>query len=65
MAEPIKNTDWMLVIEMNKEVLEQPLFTMLINQVTTGLIVLIVMAIATSWFVARQLVELGRVGEAL
>lgn len=65
MAEPIKNTDWMLVIEMDKEVLEQPLFTMLLNQITTGLVVLIVMAVATSWFVARQLVELGRVGEAL
>lgn len=50
---------------MDKEVLEQPLFDMLISQITTGLIVLIVMAVATSWFVARQLVELGRVSEAL
>ncbi|WP_422636386.1 methyl-accepting chemotaxis protein [Vibrio cyclitrophicus] len=57
--------DWLLVIEMDKDVLEQPLFDMLISQVTTGLIVLIVMAAATSWFVARQLVELGRVSEAL
>ncbi|MFA0215957.1 methyl-accepting chemotaxis protein, partial [Vibrio cyclitrophicus] len=65
MAEPIKGTDWLLVIEMDKDVLEQPLFDMLISQVTTGLIVLIVMAAATSWFVARQLVELGRVSEAL
>ena len=65
MAEPIKNTDWLLVIEMDKSVLEQPLFDMLSSQITTGLIVLIVMAIATSWFVARQLVELGRVSEAL
>ncbi|WP_437437392.1 methyl-accepting chemotaxis protein [Vibrio rotiferianus] len=65
MAEPIKNTDWLLVIEMDKSVLEQPLFDMLSTQITTGLIVLIVMAIATSWFVARQLVELGRVSEAL
>uniref|UniRef100_UPI0037044757 methyl-accepting chemotaxis protein n=1 Tax=Vibrio crassostreae TaxID=246167 RepID=UPI0037044757 len=65
MAEPIKGTDWLLVIEMDKEVLEQPLFDMLISQITTGLIVLIVMAAATSWFVARQLVELGRVSEAL
>ncbi|CDU07818.1 Methyl-accepting chemotaxis protein [Vibrio coralliirubri] len=65
MAEPIKGTDWLLVIEMDKEVLEQPLFDMLVSQITTGLIVLIVMAAATSWFVARQLVELGRVSEAL
>ncbi|MEZ9215634.1 chemotaxis protein, partial [Vibrio lentus] len=65
MAEPIKGTDWLLVIEMDKDVLEQPLFDMLISQITTGLIVLIVMAAATSWFVARQLVELGRVSEAL
>ncbi|WP_155487900.1 HAMP domain-containing protein, partial [Vibrio harveyi] len=65
MAEPIENTDWLLVIEMDKSVLEQPLFDMISSQITTGLLVLIVMAIATSWFVARQLVELGRVSEAL
>ena len=65
MAEPISGTDWLLVIEMDKDVLEQPLFNMLVSQITTGLIVLIVMAAATSWFVARQLVELGRVSEAL
>lgn len=65
MAEPVDNTDWLLVIEMDKDVLEQPLLDMLFNQVVIGLIILIVMALATSWFIARQLTELGRVSEAL
>ena len=65
MAEPVDNTDWLLVIEMDKDVLEQPLLDMLFNQVVIGLIILIVMALATSWFVARQLTELRRVSGAL
>jgi len=65
MAEGIDNTDWVLVMIMDKAVLEQPLNDMLLNQSMIALIILIAMAAVTSWFVARQLNELGRISEAL
>ncbi|MBE4591026.1 methyl-accepting chemotaxis protein [Vibrio navarrensis] len=65
MAQPIEYTDWLLVMEMDKATLEEPLSDMLLNQTLIGMLVLVVMALATSWFVAKQLVELGRVSEAL
>ena len=65
MAQNIENTDWMLVMVMNKAVLEQPLHKMLISQLTIGLIILVIMALITSWFVARQLRGLTNITNAL
>ncbi|ELK3676762.1 methyl-accepting chemotaxis protein [Vibrio fluvialis] len=65
MAQSIDNTDWMLVMVMDKAVLEQPLNQMLMTQTLIGLVILLVMAIATSWFVARQLNELSNIAAAL
>ncbi|MZI93179.1 HAMP domain-containing protein [Vibrio sp. CAIM 722] len=65
MAQNIENTDWMLVMVMNKAVLEQPLHKMLISQLTIGLIILVIIALITSWFVARQLRGLTNITNAL
>ncbi|EKO3902979.1 methyl-accepting chemotaxis protein [Vibrio fluvialis] len=65
MAQNIDNTDWMLVMVMDKAVLEQPLNQMLVTQTLIGLVILLVMALATSWFVARQLNELSNIAAAL
>ncbi|MBY8181758.1 methyl-accepting chemotaxis protein [Vibrio fluvialis] len=65
MAQSIDNTDWMLVMVMDKAVLEQPLNQMLITQTLIGLVILLIMALATSWFVARQLNELSNIAAAL
>ncbi|EPF7650325.1 methyl-accepting chemotaxis protein [Vibrio vulnificus] len=65
MAQPIEYTDWLLVMEMDKATLEEPITDMLFSQALIGLLVLVIMAAVTSWFVARQLIELGRVSEAL
>ncbi|MBY8268752.1 methyl-accepting chemotaxis protein [Vibrio fluvialis] len=65
MSQSIDNTDWMLVMVMDKAVLEQPLNQMLMTQTLIGLVILLVMALATSWFVARQLNELSNIAAAL
>lgn len=65
MAEEVANTDWLLVMVMDKGVLEQPLNDMLMVQIGIGLGILLVMALLTSWFVARQLNELGNIANAL
>ncbi|MCE7606290.1 methyl-accepting chemotaxis protein [Vibrio fluvialis] len=65
MAQSIDNTDWMLVMVMDKAVLEQPLNQMLMTQTLIGLVILLVMALATSWFVARQLNDLSNIAAAL
>lgn len=65
MAQSIDNTDWMLVMVMDKAVLEQPLNQMLMTQTLIGLVILLIMALATSWFVARQLNELSNIAAAL
>ncbi|QXO15693.1 MULTISPECIES: methyl-accepting chemotaxis protein [Vibrio] len=65
MAQSIDNTDWTLVMVMDKAVLAQPLNSLLTTQLLIGLGILLVMALITSWFVARQLNELGNITAAL
>ncbi len=65
MAQSIDNTDWMLVMVMDKSVLEQPIHQLLITQASIGLVILVMMALLTAWFVARQLRELGNIANAL
>lgn len=65
MAQSIEHTDWLLVMVMDKMVLEQPLNDMLLKQSLIGLMILVILALATSWFVARQLNELSNIAQAL
>ncbi len=65
MAQSIDHTDWLLVMVMDKSVLEAPINKLLVTQSTIGLIILVIMALLTSWFVARQLNELGQIANAL
>ena len=65
MAQSIDHTNWMLVMVMDKGVLEQPLHNMLITQMIIGAVILIVMALITSWFVATQLRGLTNITNAL
>ncbi len=65
MAQSIDNTDWLLVMVMDKSVLEAPINKLLVTQSTIGLVILVIMALLTSWFVARQLNELGQIANAL
>lgn len=65
MAQSIDHTDWMLVMVMDKSVLEQPLHNMLMTQMIIGAVILIVMALLTSWFVATQLRGLTNITNAL
>ena len=65
MAQSIDNTNWLLVMVMDKGVLEQPLHQMLITQMIIGAVILIIMALMTSWFVATQLRGLTNITNAL
>ncbi|SJL84348.1 Methyl-accepting chemotaxis protein PctB [Vibrio palustris] len=65
MASDISNTDWNLVMVMNKSVLEQPLNQMLITQLLIGFAILVIMGVVTSWFVALQLRGLTNITNAL
>ena len=65
MAQSIEHTDWLLVMIMDKAVLEAPLNEMLLSQSLIALAILIVLALTTAWFVARQLTELGNIAQAL
>lgn len=65
MAQTIEDTDWMLVMVMDKAILEQPLNQMLVTQLSIGVVILLLMALLTSWFVARQLNELSHIASAL
>ncbi|MGL4225585.1 MAG: methyl-accepting chemotaxis protein [Vibrio sp.] len=65
MAQTVANTDWLLVMVMDRSVLEQPLNDVLMVQIGIGIAVLLIMALFTSWFVARQLNDLGHIANAL
>ncbi|MGL6025806.1 MAG: methyl-accepting chemotaxis protein [Vibrio sp.] len=65
MAQAVANTDWLLVMVMDRSVLEQPLNAMLMIQIGIGIAILLIMALLTSWFVARQLNDLGHIATAL
>ncbi|MGC9423842.1 methyl-accepting chemotaxis protein [Vibrio sp.] len=65
MAQTIDNTDWMLVMVMDQTILEQPLKQMLFIQLSIGFVILVLMALLTSWFVARQLNALSQIATAL
>ncbi|MFV0595533.1 methyl-accepting chemotaxis protein [Shewanella sp.] len=61
----IPNTDWELVIVLDKETLEAPLTDLLLTQFGLSVVVLLLSVLAISWLVSLLLGPLGRVSQAL
>ncbi|ABK50168.1 methyl-accepting chemotaxis sensory transducer [Shewanella sp. ANA-3] len=61
----IPNTDWELVIVLDKETLEAPLTDLLLTQFGLSAVVLLLSVLAISWLVNLLLGPLGRVSQAL
>ncbi len=61
----IPNTDWELVLVLDKETLEAPLSSLLLTQFGLSALVLILSVLAISWLVSVLLGPLSRVSQAL
>ncbi|MGY3957874.1 methyl-accepting chemotaxis protein [Aeromonas popoffii] len=61
----IPDTDWALVLVLDKETLEAPLSSLLITQLGLALLVLVGSIIAISWLVSLLLGPLSKVSQAL
>ncbi|MCU7986680.1 MULTISPECIES: methyl-accepting chemotaxis protein [unclassified Shewanella] len=61
----IPNTDWELVLVLDKETLESPLSSLLLTQFGLSALVLILSVLAISWLVSVLLGPLSRVSQAL
>ncbi|MDF2412777.1 methyl-accepting chemotaxis protein [Aeromonas sp. 1HA1] len=61
----IPDTDWALVLVLDKETLEAPLSSLLMTQLGLALLVLVVSIIAISWLVSLLLGPLSKVSQAL
>ncbi|MGL6172598.1 MAG: methyl-accepting chemotaxis protein, partial [Vibrio sp.] len=61
----IPNTDWQLVIVLDKETLEAPLTSLLLVQLGLSTVVLLLSVLAISWLVNLLLGPLSRVSQAL
>ncbi len=64
-AADVPNTDWQLVLLLDKQTLESPLSTLLMGQLTIALIVLVVSILAISWLISVLLGPLSNVSQAL
>ncbi|MBV7469767.1 methyl-accepting chemotaxis protein [Aeromonas sp. sif0611] len=64
-ATDIPNTDWELVLVLDKSTLEAPLSSLLMTQLGLALLVLVGSIIAISWLVSLLLGPLGKVSQAL
>ncbi|AHE48445.1 Cache sensor-containing methyl-accepting chemotaxis sensory transducer [Aeromonas hydrophila 4AK4] len=64
-ATDIPNTDWELVLVLDKATLEAPLSSLLMTQLSLALLVLVGSIIAISWLVSLLLGPLGKVSQAL
>ena len=64
-ATDIPNTDWELVLVLDKATLEAPLSSLLMTQLGLALLVLVGSIIAISWLVSLLLGPLGKVSQAL
>ncbi|MDW6004151.1 methyl-accepting chemotaxis protein [Vibrio mangrovi] len=65
MGKGIEHTDWMLIMIMDQATLEKPMNALLVSQITIAIVILIVMALLTSWVLSRQLSAIGAIGSAL
>ncbi|KZK70807.1 chemotaxis protein [Shewanella baltica] len=61
----IPNTDWELVLVLDKETLEAPLSSLLLTQLGLSALVLLLSVLAISWLVGMLLGPLSRVSQAL
>ncbi|MGI2168522.1 methyl-accepting chemotaxis protein [Shewanella oncorhynchi] len=61
----IPNTDWELVLVLDKETLEAPLSNLLLTQLGLSALVLLLSVLAISWLVGMLLGPLSRVSQAL
>jgi methyl-accepting chemotaxis protein len=64
-AHQIDNTDWILVMQMDRAVLQAPINAMLGKQLLVGITILIIIGVLTSLVVAKQLSGLITVTQAL
>ncbi|MCP3289080.1 methyl-accepting chemotaxis protein, partial [Aeromonas hydrophila] len=64
-AVDIPNTDWELVLVLDKETLEAPLSSLLMTQLGLALLVLVGSILAISWLVSMLLGPLSKVSQAL
>ncbi|HGE8266342.1 TPA: methyl-accepting chemotaxis protein [Aeromonas hydrophila] len=64
-AVDIPNTDWELVLVLDKEILEAPLSSLLMTQLGLALLVLVGSILAISWLVSMLLGPLSKVSQAL
>ncbi|WP_421169531.1 methyl-accepting chemotaxis protein [Aeromonas dhakensis] len=64
-AVDIPDTDWELVLVLDKETLEAPLSSLLMTQLGLALLVLVGSILAISWLVSMLLGPLGKVSQAL
>ena len=64
-ATDIPNTDWELVLVLDKATLEAPLSSLLMTQLGLALLVLVGSILAISWLVSLLLGPLGKVSQAL
>ncbi|WNJ95039.1 methyl-accepting chemotaxis protein [Vibrio ruber] len=65
MGQNIAHTDWMLLIIMDQATLEKPMHSLLLNQIIIAIVILVVIALLTSWVLSRQLKAIGDIGDAL
>ncbi|GLR30951.1 chemotaxis protein [Shewanella decolorationis] len=61
----IPNTDWKLVLVLDRETLEEPLSSLLLTQFGLSTLVLILSVLAISWLISVLLGPLSRVSQAL
>ncbi|MFB2864261.1 methyl-accepting chemotaxis protein [Aeromonas sp. MdU4] len=64
-ATDIPDTDWELVLVLDKAALEAPLSSLLMTQLGMALLVLVASILAISWLVSMLLGPLGKVSQAL
>lgn len=64
-AEKIENTDWMLVMVLDKTTLQAPIHSILVKQILIGLAILLIIAVLASFIIAAQLRGLAHVTQAL
>ncbi|MGL5286749.1 MAG: cache domain-containing protein, partial [Aeromonas sp.] len=64
-ADNIPGTDWQLVMVLDKETLQAPLMTMLLQQLGMALVILLLSLAAIAWLVSMLLGPLGKVSRAL
>ncbi|MCW3171125.1 methyl-accepting chemotaxis protein [Shewanella subflava] len=64
-AEDIPNTDWELILVLDKDTLEAPLSSLLMTQLAISALVLLISMAMISWLISQLLAPLTRVSQAL